>query len=238
VAGGVSNVRRTSVDTTRYHLSPLIVPFGQKTRPGRCPEPGLIALRTLMISQARGGLLLEEIPGILNICADREPVARCPVNFQRVGYLLCPVFHSLRFVPALDLSVRLRVKRRGSDVRHAPKIRMNSLKSLAMNCGPLSEMIRVRVRVLPTPKLFEELAGATRLELATSCVTGRRSNQLNYAPAVLASPRVPCCTFAFPPLPRNTRQCRDSTASVGVKADSILIGDRHQHEVEQFFQAS
>ena len=27
------------------------------------------------------------------------------------------------------------------------------------------------------------VAGATRLELATSGVTGRRSNQLNYAPA-------------------------------------------------------
>ncbi len=26
------------------------------------------------------------------------------------------------------------------------------------------------------------LAGSTRLELATSCVTGRRSNQLNYDP--------------------------------------------------------
>ncbi len=26
------------------------------------------------------------------------------------------------------------------------------------------------------------LAGATRLELATSCVTGMHSNQLNYAP--------------------------------------------------------
>ncbi len=28
------------------------------------------------------------------------------------------------------------------------------------------------------------VAGATRLELATSGVTGRRSNQLNYAPAI------------------------------------------------------
>ena len=27
------------------------------------------------------------------------------------------------------------------------------------------------------------MAGATGLELAASCVTGRRSNQLNYAPA-------------------------------------------------------
>ena len=29
---------------------------------------------------------------------------------------------------------------------------------------------------------FQMLAGTTRLELATSGVTGRRSNQLNYAP--------------------------------------------------------
>ena len=31
--------------------------------------------------------------------------------------------------------------------------------------------------------LHEEVAGPTRLELATSGVTGRRSNQLNYDPA-------------------------------------------------------
>jgi hypothetical protein len=30
---------------------------------------------------------------------------------------------------------------------------------------------------------IEDLAGATGLEPAASCVTGRRSNQLNYAPA-------------------------------------------------------
>ncbi len=29
------------------------------------------------------------------------------------------------------------------------------------------------------------MAGATRLELAAFCVTGRRSNQLNYAPSVV-----------------------------------------------------
>ncbi len=32
-------------------------------------------------------------------------------------------------------------------------------------------------------KLLKDMAGSTRLELATSGVTGRRSNQLNYDPA-------------------------------------------------------
>ncbi len=31
--------------------------------------------------------------------------------------------------------------------------------------------------------LLERMAGTTRLELATSAVTGQRSNQLNYVPA-------------------------------------------------------
>ena len=48
-----------------------------------------------------------------------------------------------RFVPALDLPIRLR---ENGEVRTCviPEIRMNSLTSLAMNCGPLSEMIRGR----------------------------------------------------------------------------------------------
>jgi hypothetical protein len=33
-------------------------------------------------------------------------------------------------------------------------------------------------------KSLKQMAGPTRLELATSCVTGRRSNRLNYGPAV------------------------------------------------------
>ena len=36
---------------------------------------------------------------------------------------------------------------------------------------------------LKAPKCLNLLAGTTRLELATSDVTGRRSNQLNYVPA-------------------------------------------------------
>ena len=41
---------------------------------------------------------------------------------------------------------------------------------------------------VPTRKFFhrrkclKEMAGTTRLELATSAVTGQRSNQLNYVP--------------------------------------------------------
>ncbi len=34
------------------------------------------------------------------------------------------------------------------------------------------------------PQMPEKMAGTTRLELATSAVTGQRSNQLNYVPAV------------------------------------------------------
>ena len=34
----------------------------------------------------------------------------------------------------------------------------------------------------PIPNFFGMMAGTTRLELATSAVTGQRSNQLNYVP--------------------------------------------------------
>jgi hypothetical protein len=60
----------------------------------------------------------------------------------------------------------------------------------------------------------EELAGATGLDPAASCVTGRRSNQLNYAPAFdegqsllfvpsgsLTLPKVPSDSLKYPRLP-------------------------------------
>jgi hypothetical protein len=34
---------------------------------------------------------------------------------------------------------------------------------------------------------LKEMAGTTRLELATSAVTGQRSNRLNYVPAICAT---------------------------------------------------
>jgi hypothetical protein len=43
------------------------------------------------------------------------------------------------------------------------------------------------------------MAGTTRLELATSAVTGQRSNQLNYVPAV------------------GTRQTREMVGSAGLE---------------------
>jgi hypothetical protein len=60
-----------------------------------------------------------------------------------------------------------------------------------------------------------ELAGATGLEPATSCVTGRRSNQLNYAPAVLALPSIPSYSVKLRFVPPNIRNCRDSTLLFG-----------------------
>src|SRR6266436_2216347 len=44
------------------------------------------------------------------------------------------------------------------------------------------------------------LAGATGLEPAASCVTGRRSNQLNYAPAYYV--------VSFPPIPSRSLLCQ------------------------------
>ena len=56
--------------------------YGKKTRPGRCTEQELIALRRSMIIQAREVFCQERFPAFLNIiCADCKPMARCPVDF-------------------------------------------------------------------------------------------------------------------------------------------------------------
>jgi hypothetical protein len=57
--------------------------------------------------------------------------------------------------------------------------------------------------------LLRKMAGPTRLELATSCVTGRRSNRLNYGPVVMipdwweesALQRTRLLTYTFPDSP-------------------------------------
>ncbi len=67
----------------------------------------------------------------------------------------------------------------------------------------------------------KSLAGATGLERAASCVTGRRSNQPNYAPHVTSTsfiylchlcPPVLSASLEFLPIPSNTIECRDSAA--------------------------
>ena len=69
------------------------------------------------------------------------------------------------------------------------------------------------------------MAGPTRLELATSCVTGRRSNQLNYGPEQTdcsmcgefhkGSPSVPAKSCYTPEAFRQTTFDRLYRAAVG-----------------------
>ena len=51
-------------------------------------------------------------------------------------------------------------------------------------CVPL-----VDAQQKPSVSSLERMAGTTRLELATSAVTGQRSNQLNYVPAIVTPTR-------------------------------------------------
>ncbi len=54
------------------------ISYSQKIRPGRCPDPEIIALRVLMINQAQE--VSGRFPASLIYVADREPIAGCPVN--------------------------------------------------------------------------------------------------------------------------------------------------------------
>ena len=72
---GVPIIREIMVATTMTMRSP----YGEKTRPGPCPEPELIALRTLLINQAREVFCQGNSPASL-ICADCEAIVRCPVD--------------------------------------------------------------------------------------------------------------------------------------------------------------
>src|SRR5580704_17792424 len=70
----------------------------------------------------------------------------------------------------------------------------DDLATANSNCsGGRREVNLLIVPFVPTPesqtfrKCLKRMAGTTRLELATSAVTGQRSNQLNYVPAVVLS---------------------------------------------------
>ncbi len=48
------------------------------------------------------------------------------------------------------------------------------------------------------------MAGATGLEPAACCVTGRRSNQLNYAPALNSFLMITACSSGCPLIPKSS----------------------------------
>src|SRR5258708_17900585 len=55
---------------------------GQKTRPGRCPEPALIALRTLMINQVREVSCQGRFPVSLTYVLSVSPWPAVPSTFM------------------------------------------------------------------------------------------------------------------------------------------------------------
>src|ERR1700730_2487045 len=72
----------------------------------------------------------------------------------------------------------------------------------------------------PAVALSEVLAGATGLEPAASCVTGRRSNQLNYAPA--KESLATCNVFYCLPVLYSALHviiCRDRTSNICISND-------------------
>jgi hypothetical protein len=69
---------------------------------------------------------------------------------------------------------------------HRPLTIEDVISPVPMNPSFISEKAKcVEIRSALAIVVFpvEDVAGATGLEAAASCVTGRRSNQLNYAPA-------------------------------------------------------
>ena len=70
----------------------------------------------------------------------------------------------------------------GLERNGSPVSSQSKLVRMVFNKGEALDQIGPRSK-LPIPyKCLKELAGTTRLELATSAVTGQRSNQLNYVP--------------------------------------------------------
>jgi len=120
------------------------------------------ALQLIMRGDVADGTVQPRVVVVLDVSAD-DPAGI--VEAQR--RLPADALALERTVPPLDFAVALRVARRGAHVRFISQCLMKALKSLGMNCGPLSEMIlglaagkfsRPRCRVIST-SCFKFLAG-------------------------------------------------------------------------------
>src|SRR6266851_3854544 len=92
--------------------------------------------------------------------------------------------------------------------RSATRASANSTENTAASLASLPcAMSKLFERTVSSPH-DHLVAGATGLEPAASCVTGRRSNQLNYAPHTTSSN-----SFRFPLVPScSIWPCRDRVA--------------------------
>jgi hypothetical protein len=68
--------------------------------------------------------------------------------------------------------------------------------------------------VLPHSQVFENVAGTTGLEPATSAVTGQRSNQLNYVPSITYETAKTRCVGFVSVSDTDTWVCRPASISL------------------------
>jgi uncharacterized protein (DUF427 family) len=79
--GRISGLVSFEPDIISVQLDGRQIPHGQKNSSWPLPCPNTHCSAHVDDKSGPGGLLPEEIPGILNICADCEPMASCPVDF-------------------------------------------------------------------------------------------------------------------------------------------------------------
>src|SRR6266567_7529747 len=94
--------------------------------------------------------------------------------------------------------------------KSATRASANSTENTAASLASLPcAMSKLFERTVSSP--HDLMAGATGLEPAASCVTGRRSNQLNYDPAMLLRwcRTFPFRSLRFPAVSETARKCRD-----------------------------
>ena len=104
------------------------------------------------------------------------------VAMKLTGHATRDVFR--RYNILTDADIRAGIERLAAYVAKLPTERTAVPIQATASAGHLQNTDNPgRVTRPGSGKLLKKMAGSTRLELATSGVTGRRSNQLNYDPA-------------------------------------------------------